>query len=349
MGVGRSVHGATLESVARAVGVSAQTVSNALNAPHKVGADTLARVEAEIASQGYRPNRSARSLRIRRAGLLGYCVAVPSGQTNPLLDRFIHAVTQAAERRGYHVLLFTEEPEARAPMTVYRSLLAQRAVDGFVISDTTVGDQRERWFREHRVPFAAFGRRWRETEIGPWVDVDGAAGVAAAVEHVVHLGHRRVAFLGWPEGSGVGDDRARGFHEVTAANGLSPDTVVRSENGLEEGRRLSASLLARDDPPTALVCVSDDMALGCDLAVRDRGLVPGRDVAITGFDDSPPVGLPGVAITSVRQPIDEAGEHVVRLLVNRLTDPDATPEQVLLAPTLVVRASTDHPDRGRGG
>src|SRR6266508_5954352 len=101
-------------------------------------------------------------------------------------------------------------------MSVYRSLLAQRAVDGFVISDTGVGDQRQGWFSEHHVPFAAFGRRWAEPEIGPWIDVDGAAGVAATVDHLVRLGHRRLAFVGWPEGSGVGDDRARGFLEAAA-------------------------------------------------------------------------------------------------------------------------------------
>ncbi len=335
-------------SVARAAGVSVQTVSNALNAPHKVHAGTLARVEAEVARQGYRPNRSARSLRIRRAGLLGYCVRHPKEHTNALLDRFLHAVARAAEELGYHVLLFTEEPDTDLPMTVYRSLLAQQAVDGFVISDTTVGDPRQAWFTEHHVPFAAFGRRWAEPEIGSWIDVDGAGGVAAAVDHVVQLDHRHLAFVGWPEGSGVGDDRARGFLEAAAAHGLPADVVVRAENSIDNGRRLATELLGLAEPPSAFVCVSDDMALGCDRAVRDHGLAPGRDVAITGFDDTPAAGLPGVALTSIHQPVDEAGEHVVRLLVDQLTDPGAPSEQVLRAPTLIVRASTEHPDRHRG-
>jgi DNA-binding LacI/PurR family transcriptional regulator len=341
-GPGRPAH-PTLDSVARAAGVSRQTVSNILNAPHKVNHATRARVEAEIERQGYRPNRSARSLRRRQTGLFGYCVQPPVA--NAVMDHFIHAVTAAAERHGYHILLFTEAADVQPSMAVYRSLLAQRAVDGFVISDTTVGDERQRWFTEHGVPFAAFGRRWEEPEVGPWVDVDGAAGSAAAVDHVVDLGHRRLAFVGWPEGSGVGDDRADGFGRACRAHGVRDDLIVRGENGLDTGHRLAAGLLALAEPPTAIVCVSDELALGCDLAVREAGLTPGRDVAITGFDDSPAVGLPGVAITSVRQPVDEAGERVVNLLIAALGDRDEPTDPVLLEPELVVRASTYHPDR----
>ena len=161
-----------------------------------------------------------------------------------------------------------------------------------MISDTTVGDERQDWFRRHAVPFAAFGRRWADPEIGSWIDIDGAAGVAAAVDHVAAFGHRRVAFVGWPAGSGVGDDRCRGFEAAAAAAGMSVAGLARGENTYDDGRRLGAHLLDQADPPTALVCVSDEMAFGCDTAVRATGLVPGRDVAITGFDDTAAAALP---------------------------------------------------------
>ena len=301
-------------------------------------------MEAEIERQGYRPNRAARSLRRRQTGLLGYCVQQPGGSA--VMDRFVHAVTEAAERHGYHILLFTERPDARPSMDAYRALLAQRAVDGFVVSDTTVGDERHDWFRRHAVAFAAFGRRWAEPEIGSWIDVDGAAGVAAAVAHVASLGHRRVAFVGWPTGSGVGDDRCRGFEAAAAAAGLSVAGVARGENTYVDGQRLATAVLDQADPPTALVCVSDEMAFGCDTAVRAAGLEPGRDVALCGFDDTSAAALPPVSLTSVRQPFDTAGEHVVRLLIAALDYRDTPDEHVLLEPELVIRASTDHPDRG---
>jgi DNA-binding LacI/PurR family transcriptional regulator len=331
----------TLTTVAEAAGVSRQTVSNIFNAPHKVQPETRARVEAEIARQGYRPNRLARSLRMRQSHFLGYCVPPPTPGGSAVMDRFLHAVTDAAERRGYHVLLFTQPLDAAGPRSAYEALLSQRAVDGFVLSDTVVGDQRQPWLRRRNVAFAAFGRRFAAPEIGSWVDVDGAAGTGAAVRHLASLGHRRLAFLGWPEGSGVGDDRYRGFREAVTELGLDVAAVGRSDDVLPRARHVAGELLARSDAASAFVCVSDVLAFGCDAAARDAGLVSGRDVAITGFDDSPAAGLPAVSLTSIRQPLDVAGEQVVRLLVERLTDPDADDEQILLEPTLVIRASSD--------
>ena len=327
---------ATLATVADAVGVSRQTVSNALNAPDKVRQETLARIEAEIERQSYRPNNSARNLRIQRSCLLGYCMARPAGGLNPVMDRFIHAITGGAEERGHHVLLFTEDG---APMSTYQELFAHRVVDGFVISDTEVGDPRHEWFAEQGVPFAAFGRRF-DTELGPWVDVDGAAGTALAVDHVADAGHQRIAYIGWPEGSGTGDDRRAGWRNACVARGLATSLLRTAIDGVESGRVLATGLLDLADPPTAIVCASDAFAIGVLQAVRERGLVPGHDVAVVGFDDAPAAALPGIGLTSVHQPIDEAGEVVVRLVTDRLADPAHEPAGLLLTPTLVVRASS---------
>ena len=231
-GFERSTH-PTLTSVSRGGGVSRQTVSNILNAPHKVHRETRARVQAEIARQGYRPNRSARSLRTSRSHCLGYCVPAPTAFGNPVMDRFLHAISEAAERRGYHVLLFTQAADGAGPRSAYEALLGQRAIDGFVLSDTTVGDDRQPWLRQLDVPFAAFGRRFADGEVGPWVDVDGAAGAAAAVRHLSALGHRRIAFIGWPEGSGVGDDRYRGCVEAAAGSEVDIVAIERTDNSIE--------------------------------------------------------------------------------------------------------------------
>lgn len=328
----------TLRTVADAAGVSIQTVSNILNAPHKVQRDTRDRVKAEILRQGYRPNRSARSLRQRRSGLLGFCVPRVGAGGSGVDDQFVHAVTGAAERAGYHVLLFTEEGEPA--MGAYDALLGQRAVDGFILSSTTADDPRHEWLVGRRVPFASFGRRWADPEIGSWVDIDGAAGVALAVDHLAMRGHHRVAFIGWPAGSGVGDDRLSGFERSATANGMTVTDIERGENSHDTGARLARRLLDQPERPTAIVCVSDTMAVGCDSALRSAGMIPGHDVAITGFDDSVVASVPAVSLTTVRQPLPLAGDHVVRLLVAQLVEPAATIERVLLEPTLVVRAST---------
>jgi DNA-binding LacI/PurR family transcriptional regulator len=334
--------GPTLESVAAAAGVSRQTVSNVLNAPDRVAPETLARVQSAIETLNYRPNLVAQSLRTRASRLLGYCVApVPAGTLNAVLDRFIHAITESAAEHGFHVLLFTA-PGGAAGLDRYAELLAQQAVDGFVLSDTVVGDPRHGWLTDQGVPFVSFGRIWTGDEPGAWVDVDNAAGIAQAVEHVHALGHRRIAFIGWPDGSGVGDDRLAGYRAACQRLGMCP-RLVRDDGSVQAGHSLAGRLLDEPEPPTALVCVSDPSAHGALSAVTERGLRPGHDVAITGFDDTPSAAVPGIELTSVSQPIEEAGRTVVRMLLARLVAYDATDGAAphrLLDPTLVIRSST---------
>jgi DNA-binding LacI/PurR family transcriptional regulator len=333
-------NGPTLESVAAAAGVSRQTVSNVLNAPDRVAEQTRARVEAAIEALNYRPNRVARSLRTRATRLIGYCVQpAPPGTINPVLDRFLHAITEEAARHGFHILLFTA-PGGGAGLDRYAELLGQRSVDGFLLADTVVGDPRQAWLAGRNVPFVSFGRTWADEEPGSWVDVDGADGIAQSVEHVHSLGHRRIAFLGWPERSAAGDDRLSGYLAACRRFGLTP-AVVRAEHGMEQGRESAASLLDGPDPPTALVCVSDLCAHGALRALAERGLLPGRDVAVVGFDDTPAAALPGIELTSVAQPIEEVGRAVVELLLSTLgVLHGGTADHRLLRPTLTVRAST---------
>lgn len=346
--------GPTMASIGRAAGVSRQTVWNVLHAPDKVRPETRERVERAISDERYRPNRVARSLRTRSARLLGYCVAPRVGpDLNPVQDRFLHAVTEAAEARGYHVLLFTAPPGTDTSagdgrddtgLTAYAELLAEAAVDAFVLSDTTVDDPRQGWLRERGVPYAAFGRSWSGSdEDGPWVDIDGAAGTESAVTHLYRQGHRRIGFVGWPTGSGVGEDRLAGWRRGCAGHGLVEGPLARGDNTSDTGQALAAGLLDAADPPTALVCVSDVMALGCLAELRRRGLRPGADVGVTGFDDAPFAALPGVELSSVEQPIERVGADVVRLLIDQLAGVQPAERHIVLAPSLRVRASSIHP------
>ena len=328
--------GTTLEQVAAHIGVSRQTVSNALNAPHRLHPDTLERVRAAIDELGYRPNRNARGLRTRSSGLIGYRMTPRNrGVLTPLMDDFLHALCAAAEARDRHVLLFTA-PLGDEGLSVYADLLAQRAVDAFVLAETVVGDPRPGWLAERGVRFAAFGRTWGPEEAGPWVDVDGAHGMAQVVEHLYSLGHRRIGFLGWREGDGVGDDRLRGWKVAAEGFALSTEDslVVRGANTIDAGRSGAAALLDSEDPPTALVAVSDAVALGALALLAERGIPAGTGVAVTGFDDSPLAAATLPGLTSVRQPVERIAVQVLSLLDNQSTNGS------LLRPELVVRASS---------
>ncbi|WP_205857016.1 LacI family DNA-binding transcriptional regulator, partial [Phytoactinopolyspora endophytica] len=171
--------GATLNDVARRAQVSRQTVSNVLNAPDRVRPDTAERVRQAIEQLGYRPHRLARNLKTRASRMIGYEITRSRlGVLNPVLDRFVHALVEAAENDGYHVLLFT--PDEDGLVTAYDELVGTRTVDGFVLSDIDYGDPRAVALAERGVPFVTFGRP-EITSPHSWVDVDGAAGMAAAV------------------------------------------------------------------------------------------------------------------------------------------------------------------------
>lgn len=335
----------TLESVARHARVSRQTISNALNAPHRLAPETLARALAAINELGYRPNQAARSLRTSSSHLIG-CRIEPArdGINGVVLDRFLHALCEAADHHGYNVLLFAASDDD-GEIDGYDDLLRRRAVDAFVLTATHQGDRRTSWLADRGLPFVTFGRPWgEERPRHPWVDVDGATGTAAAVDHLARQGHQRVAFLGWPTGSGVGDDRHAGWLRAVRSNGLPVrGLAVRGEDAVAVGHELATRLLGAGHPPTGLVCASDSLALGALRAVTDRGLTPGVDVGVVGFDDTPVAMAVPPGLTSVRQPVEEVAAALVRRLAHILADGTAPPPGSvgeLIAPSLVVRPSS---------
>nr|WP_110945532.1 LacI family DNA-binding transcriptional regulator [Streptomyces avicenniae] len=332
--------------VARRAGVSPQTVSNALNSPELLRPDTLARVRQAVDAMGYRPHRAAQALRTRSSRLIGYAVQpVDVDRSTPVMDRFLHALSQTAQEAGHRILLFVATPAddgPGGPLAAYEELLGTYDVDGFVLSDTDRGDPRQAWLEKHGVPFAAFGRVWSGRQIGDWVDVDGAAGIEAVVDHLVALGHERIGFLGWPRGSGAGDDRATGWKRAMQRHGLSVrGRRAASEDDAEQASAAAGTLL--DTGVTAVVAASDTLAMGCYRALRERGLSPGEDVSVTGFDDSPAATVVTPGLTSVDQPMASIGREAVRLLMERIADPERPHEQLLLAPALVLRDSTRPP------
>lgn len=334
---------ATLESVARLAGVSRQTVSNALNAPHLVRPETLDRVHQAIDALGYRPHVAARQLRTRRSQVIGLRLGpVTDGINGAVLDRFLHDLTEQAQLRGYRVMLFTAADDA-GEVAQYSELLDTADLDAFVLTSTHHDDVRTRWLLDHDVPFVTFGRPWQPGHGHPWVDVDGAAGTRAAVEHLLGLGHRRIGYIGWPEDSDTGADRHTGWARAMVAAGLPAAELaalnVAVVDGVRSGAQAAQRLLATS-APTAVVCASDSLALGAVTVARTEG----ADLAVVGFDDTPVAAA--VGLSSIAQPLSEAAARALALLMRQLeSGTREIPEPaVLLAPHLVVRGSS-HPTR----
>jgi DNA-binding LacI/PurR family transcriptional regulator len=328
--------GVTISEVAAAAGVSRQTVSNVLNAPDRVAPETAERVRRAIGELGYRPNRVAQNLRERASRLIGLKINSPSGVSN-LLDRFLHALTEAAGTAGHHLLLFTPATVTEE-LETYEELIRTRTVDGFVLADISSGDHRLPWFIQRDIPFVCFGRPWGQ-EHGRfcWADVDGAHGTAAAVDYLVSRGHRDIAYLGWPDGTGAGDDRRAGWREAMRRHGLAGRGASGAcAEDVTAAAATAARLLTRPDPPTAFVCGSDTFAVAARIAAgADPAGLP--NVEVVGFDDSPAATLMSPPMSSVRQPVEQVARRVVDLLVARLRGAPPPPDGVLLRPTLVPR------------
>jgi len=337
----------TLETVAARAAVSRQTVSNVLNSPHLVRADTLERVRAVISELEYRPHGAARQLRTNRSNVIGLRLEpTADGISGALLDRFLHALTEQAQLHGYRVMLFTAADD-RAEIAQYTELLEVLQLDAFVLTSTHHGDPRTQWLSEHAVPFVTFGRDWRWPDEAPtaaehaWVDVDGAAGTQAAVEHLVGLGHRRIAFIGWLDDSEVGNDRRAGWeHAMLAAGVVTADELgplcAKVLDGVGSGAAAAEKLLAVASP-TAFVCASDSLALGALVTSRAVGRAgPEAEIpAVIGFDDTPVARALG--LSSVHQPVEDAAVAVLDLAISALTGDARAETGRLLRPSLVTR------------
>lgn len=345
----------TVSDVARLANVSRQTVSNVLNSPSIVRADTRARVEAAIRELNYRPHASARRLRSRKSFTIGVRLEpIRNGISGSVLDAYLHALTEQADERGMRILLYTAK-DHRSEIEQIERLRDGADIDAFVLTSTQHDDPRVEWLLDNDVAFATFGRPWGATNLAdprhPWVDVDGRTGVRTATEFLFSEGARRVGYIGWSGQSGAGDERRGGWSDALAAVGIAEDSLsIATDDGVSQGTSAAIALLDGADAPDALVCASDSLALGASMATTVRGL----SVPIVGYDNTAVAAA--VGLSSVEQPLAEVAAGVLELLFgptgNDLVDrsgQNEEPNNRLLVPRLVVRRSTHlAPDESTG-
>lgn len=329
----------TIVDLASQLGVSRQTISNVLNAPHRVREDTRIRVAKAIEESGYRPNAAARRLRSRTSRNLGMRLQ-PAGDgiSGVVLTGFLYGLTEVAHSHGYRVTLFCADSDEEE-ISRYEELVSEAELDGFILTATHHEDERATWLSERGIPFVAFGRPWRSGSLPEanhsWVDVDGRSGTRQATEHLIAAGHRKIGYIGWPNGSGVGGDRRSGWMEAMAAHfgtGDSASLTYSGEDTAASGSSGAAHLLTQG--VTAFICASDTLALGASAYLRQSSQ-PGLAASVIGFDNTPVAAA--VGLSSVSQPVKAAAAEVMRIMLGHLNNPSAEPGHVLLRPTLELR------------
>jgi len=303
----------TVSDVARAAGVSRQTVSNVLNSPEIVREATRSRVAAAISELGYRPHASARRLRTRRSSTIAVRLdPFAGGISGAVLDRFLHALTERAEARGLTVMLYTAA-DAADEIRQFQRLVDGAVVDAFVLASTYAGDPRTEWLIEHGQPFVTFGRPWGIPDLADpkhfWVDVDGRAGVHEATRALLAESGQQIGFLGWPPGSGTGDERRAGWSAALGEAGVGAQGRARlsavCEESVAAARSATRELLAQASDLTALVTASDTLAL-CAL-IETGGALP-----VVGFDNTPVAEA--IGFSSIDQRVDEVAAAALELL-----------------------------------
>lgn len=322
-----------IRRVAELAGVSVATVSRTLKNPDVVAPATRERVQAAVAAANYRPNGMAVQFRSRRTGNLVVLVPLIA---NSFFARVIAGIQQAAQAAGYRVLLCDTAGDERRERE-YAELVYARQADGVI---------QLRAFD----PFAGQGdippvvNACEVLAEHPWpkVRLDNRAAARCLTEHLLALGHRRIALIKGPEDSPLTLERLAGYQEALTQAGIALDPGLLHEGDftLAAGAAAAKALLALPERPTALFCCSDEMAIGALQVLRRSGLRVPEDISLAGFDDIAFAAYTEPPLTTIAQPAEAFGQRAVAMLLEVLNGGTPAAREVVLPFELKVRGST---------
>lgn len=326
----------TQRDIAELAGVSITTVSHVVNGTRAVAPETKAAVLQAIEKTGYTGDAIARSLVTGGTRSIG--VALPL-LANPYFAALMQAVQREAAAAGYTVLLADTHDALGTEQDTVRTLRSHRVEgllltpspgDGVVISELV----------SRGVPVVLVDRLTTRTDVDQ-VGAENIQSTSALTEHLASLGHRRIGLISGAPGLSNTEERTLGYRLGLGRGGLSwnPELVVSGQSSKDGGAAALRRLVELSEPPTALVVANDVMMVGTLHEARRRGLRVGEEFAIAGYDDAEWADLVEPPLTTMAQPTEDIGRRAVRLLLDRIADPDRPPETLRLPPRLMHRHS----------
>jgi DNA-binding LacI/PurR family transcriptional regulator len=334
-------NGTTLEEVASHAGVSRATVSRVVNGSPRVSDDIRRSVEASIAELGYVPNRAARSLVTRRSGSIGVVIAEPTAVlfSDPFFPRLLRGISGALSARDLQLVLLMPSSPSETDRTADYVIAGH--VDGAILVSLHDDDPLPGRMAAAHFPVVVSPRPRRPMSVS-YVDVDNHGGAHSAVAHLVAQGRRVIATVAGPLDMAPGVDRLAGYRDAIAESGLGHDHELEATGDFtqESGAAAMERLLQARPDIDAVFAASDLMAAGALSVLSAAGRHVPEDVAVVGFDDSPVATSTRPPLTSVRQPIEEMGHEMARLLIDAVEGSDPVPRRVILATELIRRASS---------
>ncbi len=334
-----SVRKVTSVDVARLAGVNQSTVSRAFSDDRAVADETRTRVYTAARTLGYTPNLLARSLVTQRTNIVAIVMAHISSPYQPyILDKFI----QELRAMGRQALVFTAGPEQEVDDVL--PLALQYRVDALIVTSATLSSAGLADCARDGLPVILFNRLVAGANVSA-VGCDNVAGGELVADYLIGAGHHRFAYIAGNANSSTNREREQGYFGALQAHGVAAVLHEPGEYTYESGYRAAQRLLGRPDPPDALFCASDIIALGALDCARDCGVRVPDDLSVIGFDDIPMAGWSAYALSTVRQPVSRMIDATLAILARQLDDPTAPPVIERFPVTLVARRSARLPQR----
>lgn len=329
----------TLKEIARLAGVHPSTVARVLNDDprQRVSEEVRARILAMARDHGYQPNHLARSLRTKRSMVIG--TVIPD-IANPFFAVMFRGVEDTLAASGYSVILAnTDDEMAREQGSI--TMLRGRQVDGLIIATARREDPTIAALTLAGFPFVLVNRHTDPIPSNAVVPND-YAGAASAIEHLISLGHRRIAHIVGSDEMSTGHTRLRGYLDTLQRHHLpvDPDLIVRGNFRASGGSEAMRRLLDLPQPPTAIFAVNDLAAIGAMQTIEDAGLQIPRDISVVGFNDLSTVFGGTLMLTTVRLPLHGMGKAAAARLLAQIAGEAVSPEPVVIPVELVIRQST---------
>jgi LacI family transcriptional regulator, galactose operon repressor len=333
----------TLRDVARVAGVHPATVSRALNEETRalVNEETARRVLKAAEKLGYRPNPIARGLKTNRSYTIG--VLIPD-LTNPLFPPILRGIEDRLATAGYTPLTANTDNDPERELLDSQTMRA-RQVDGIIAATARRDHRLHDALLDAGIELVLVNRRQAELPVSS-ATADDRMGMRLSVEHLLSLGHTRIAHLAGPLDYSTGLDRYESFHDTMRAAGIEPDrelVLVAEAFTEDEGAGLCEQLLSAGREFTAVAAGNDLLALGCYDVFAERGVRCPEEVSVVGFNDMPFAARFQPPLTTIHIPHYDLGKAAAELMLERLQDGDSAARDIRLEPSLVVRDSTAPP------
>lgn len=329
----------TSAEVAKRAGVSQSAVSRVFTPGASASAKTVAKVRKAAEELGYRPNVLARAMVSGRSRIIGLVVAYLENQFYPMA---LERLSNALQARGYHILIFTAPNSEEGVSAVLQDLMDYQ-VDGIIAASVSISSDLAIRAQSSGIPVVLFNRGQDGPDFSN-VTSDNIRGGEKVARFLLQGDHRRIAHIAGWQGSSTGRDRKSGFLKVLDDAGVEPIAVFDGMYKRETAIECTRDILDSGKQPDAIFVGNDHMAFGVLDTLRERGMRPGSDISVIGYDDVPLASWGAYDLTTVRQPVNRMVQSAVDMLMDRIDDRDTPAGTIQIEGDLILRGSARIPD-----